>query len=151
MWKLKSKIMPKKSNDKIAKKDELGNLVSSPKLLKKMYLKTYLDRLSPNNINPTLKFLQETKETLFDERINLAKLNKTGPISQVKVDKVLSKVKNNKSRDPLGHINEIFKSGIGGSDIKVSITKMINKMKDEISVPDLIQIADITCIYVAVN
>ena len=143
--------MPKKSNDKIAKKDELGNLVSSPKLLKKMYLKTYLDRLSPNNINPTLKFLQETKETLFDERINLAKLNKTGPISQVKVDKVLSKVKNNKSRDPLGHINEIFKSGIGGSDIKVSITKMINKMKDEISVPDLIQIADITCIYVAVN
>ena len=53
----------------------------------------------------------------------------------------------NKARDPLGHVNEIFKPAIAGSDLSESNLKMCNRMKESQTVPYLLQVADITCIY----
>ena len=36
---------------------------------------------------------------------------------------------------------------MGGSDMVKSLTKMFNRIKNELSVPNQIQIADISCIY----
>ena len=42
--------------------------------------------------------------------------------------KMLSSLKNNKSRDPHGFINELFKPGVGGLDLVKSILfmKLVN-------------------------
>ena len=41
---------------------------------------------------------------------------------------VLKKLKNNKSRDPTGLINEIFKPGVIGQDLKLGMLKLFNKI-----------------------
>ena len=60
---------------------------------------------------------------------------------------VLKKLKSNKSGDPLGYINEIFKFNIAGSDLRASVKNMCNSIKEKMTVPDILQIADITCLY----
>ena len=45
-------------------------------------------------------------------------MTKTEPFTQEKVFDVLKKLKNNKSRDSLGFINEIFKPEVAGNDCK---------------------------------
>ena len=46
---------------------------------------------------------------------------------------------NNKSRDPLGFINELFKPGICGSDLEKSLLLMFKKIKEEVSFPEFME------------
>ena len=47
------------------KKDPKGNLITDKRLLEKLYLDTYVDRLKPNRIAPGLENLEKLKEYLF--------------------------------------------------------------------------------------
>ena len=47
------------------KKDPKGNLITDKRLLEKLYLDTYVDRLKPNRIAPCLENLEKLKEYLF--------------------------------------------------------------------------------------
>ena len=42
------------------------------------------------------------------------------------LDKVLKKLKSNKTRDPHGLINEIFKPGVIGEDLKLALLSLFN-------------------------
>ena len=44
---------------------------------------------------------------------------------------VLKHLKNNKSRDPFGYINELFKNEVAGKDLKTAVLKLMNRMKSE--------------------
>lgn len=61
--------------------------------------------------------------------------------------KVLSKLKNGKSRDPHGMINELFKPGVCGTDLQDSLLMMLNQSKLEIDIPKFMEIAYIVSIY----
>ena len=68
-WALKKKLSPKNTEDPpMAKKDPKGNLITDKRLLEKLYLDTYVDRLKPNRIAPGLENLQKPKEHLFQLR-----------------------------------------------------------------------------------
>ena len=56
-------------------------------------------------------------------------------------------LKNNKSRDPHGWINELFKPGVGGADLVDSILMMFNKIREEITFPEFMEFVNIVCIY----
>ena len=56
-------------------------------------------------------------------------------------------LKNDKARDPNGWINEIFKEGVAGKDLKVSILVMFNRIKSENEFPGFVRKADISTIY----
>jgi hypothetical protein len=60
---------------------------------------------------------------------------------------VLKKLKNNKTRDPQGLINEIFKPGVIGMDLKLAILNLFNGIKVELYFPQFLQFANITTIY----
>ena len=60
---------------------------------------------------------------------------------------VLKTLKQGKSRDPNGWVRDLFFSDIAGKDLKVSILKLFNKIKEENFIPDFIRKADITTIY----
>ena len=45
------------------------------------------------------------------------------------LDRALANLKNNKSRDPEGYINEIFKIGVIGTDLKKSLLEMLINLK----------------------
>ena len=62
------------------------------------------------------------------------------------LEKALSSLKNNKSRDHAGYSNELFKSEIIGSDLKLSLLLMFNKLKSDKLIPSFMRYANITTV-----
>ena len=58
----------------------------------------------------------------------------------IKLDKTLSNLKNNKSVDPNGMVNEVFKTGTIGSDLKLGC-------KEAQKLPKYMTYSNITSIY----
>ena len=65
----------------------------------------------------------------------------------VELDKVLSSLKSGKARDPSGLICDIFKNPICGSDLKISILKLVNKTKETLKVPQFFCNSNISSIW----
>ena len=61
------------------------------------------------------------------------------------LDKVLKALKNGKSRDPHGHIYELFK--YGGQTLKFSLLKFLNLVKRKQTYPSILQSSNITSFY----
>ena len=57
---------------------------------------------------------------------------------------VLKNLKNNKSRDPIGYINELFKPGCAGEGLKQAILNMLNQSKASFKLPEIMKLANIT-------
>ena len=68
-----------------------------------------------------LKHLEILKEELCEKRLLYASLNKSEKWDKVKLHKILSSLKKNKSRDAQGLINEIFTPGVAGADLENSL------------------------------
>ena len=148
MWSMKKKVFPKNTKPlPCAKKDVEGRLITSQNELKTLYLKTFVHRLRHRPIRDDLKHLEILKEELCNKRLEFCKLNKSRKWETEDFLKVLKALKNNKSRDPHGWINELFKPGVGGADLVQSILMMFNKIKEEITFPEFMEIVNIVCIY----
>ena len=61
-----------------------------------------------------------------------------------KLVKVLKSLKKDKSRDPQGLINELFRPEVAGSDLQNSILLLLNLIKKEQKVPIFLRSANIT-------
>ena len=61
------------------------------------------------------------------------------------LDNAISRLKNNKCRDPHGHINELYKH-LGASG-RLSLLTMLNRIKDEIIIPSNLQLSNVSTIY----
>ena len=73
MWKLKSKLCPKEHDPPMAKKDTDGNLVTSPDLLKNLYLDTYKYRLRHRKIESKYQDVLILKNQLWEYRLESLK------------------------------------------------------------------------------
>ena len=63
------------------------------------------------------------------------------------LDAVLKSLKNNKSMDPIGMINEVFKAGCIGSDLKEALILLFKGVKANQYLPIYMNLSDITTIY----
>ena len=63
------------------------------------------------------------------------------------LDKALKALKKDKARDPNGWVNEIFKEGVAGRDLKCSMLIFFNRMKTENKIPQFFRKADVATIY----
>ena len=79
--------------------------------------------------------------------MKLAQKKKTAPWTMEDLDKVLKYLKDNKSRDPFGLANELFKENAAGDDLKCAVLKLLNRIKSEQKYPEALEICDITSIY----
>ena len=147
MWKLKNLMCPKIKDPPMAKRDKNGSLITSPSLLKRVYLETYKERLKPREIKPELLDLFYLKSELWDLKLEELEANKTKLWSIEELERVLKSLKNNKTRDPQGLVNELFKPGIIGEDLKLGILELLNCIKIEQKIPKFMQEANITTIY----
>ena len=91
--------------------------------------------------------IKTLKDELFYLRLNLAKRAGSEPWEMKHLDKVLKSLKNKKARDPHGMVNDLFKPGVIGINLKMSILKLMNLIKETSFIPDFIQWANITSIY----
>ena len=91
--------------------------------------------------------IKDLKTELFNIRLKLAQKSITAPWTLTHLDKALKSLKNDKARDPHGWVNEIFKDGIAGKNLKLSLLRLLNNVKDENYIPEFIELADVTTIY----
>ena len=90
---MKNKIIPKNTEPPIAKKSKNGILITSPDLLKKLCLDTFVERLTPNQIKPEFEHFEHLKNILFEERLEFARKMISDPWEQEKLDNLLKKLK----------------------------------------------------------
>ena len=79
-----------------------------------------------------------------DENI---KRSKSPPWIQSELELAVKSLKNNKTPDPNGMINEIFKAGCAGSDLQEFLLILYNGMKESQFIPSFIPLENITTIY----
>ena len=119
LWRLKRDLCQTQLEPPSAKLDKNGTLITSPNLLRKLYLETYTERLRNRDIKPELRELYSLKCELWDLRLARLKNSKSKLWTLADLEKVLKKLKTNKTRDPHGLINDIFKPGVIGQDLKM--------------------------------
>ena len=147
LWRLKRDLCQTQPEPPSAKIDKKGTLISSPNLLRKLYLETYTERLRNREMKPELKELYFLKCELWELRKEKLKASKSKLWTLSDLEKVLKKLKTNKTRDPHGLINDIFKPGVKGQDLKLAMLKLFNSIKAELKIPKMLQFANITTIW----
>ena len=63
------------------------------------------------------------------------------------LEATLKSLKTGESRDPENIVNDIFKEGVIGDDLKYSMLLMMNKIKKETQIPECMKTANITMIH----
>ena len=148
MWSIKRKVFPKnKESLPFAKKDCDGKVITSQHLMKSLYLDTFLHRLRHRPINKEYCQLKCLKEELFRKRMEYSMKIKSEPWNESQLKKVLTSLKNNKSRDPHGMVNELFKPGVIGQDLFGSLLMLFNKIKATLTIPRFMEFCNIIGIY----
>merc|ERR1719319_1043148 len=91
--------------------------------------------------------MKTDKEELCNLRIEEAKYKKSNPWTLEDLEKVLKYLKKKKSRDPNDLANELFHNETAGSDLKEAILLLMNKIKDNLEIPEALEKCNITSIY----
>ena len=147
VWKIMNKIWPKYSESlPTAKLNHVGRLISAPSEIKKLLAKEYRERLRTRTMRSDMSYLKEKKKRIFQMKLKLATSNKSKPWTIRDLELALKNLKNNKSRDPEGLINEIFKINVIGTDLKNSLLMMFNALKREQLIPNFMKKTTITTI-----
>ena len=148
LWSLLKKKFPKTAHaTPVGKKDRKGKLITNHMELKHLYLKTYTQRLRNRPIKEEFQELKDLKDGVFDARLKLASKKKSEPWKMEDLEAALKALKKDKSRDPNGWCNELFKDGVAGQHLKLSLLNFLNKMKSENMIPDFVRLADISTLY----
>ena len=147
MWLVKKKIFPKPKSTPTLKLDELGNRICGKSALKQLYLRTYRARLEHRQINERYLPLRKLKEELWNLRYLKLKCKSSSPWSMQELVLATKTLKNNKSRDPLGMIAEVFKPEVTGNHMKESLLNFLNMILETFFLPEELLLSDITSIW----
>ena len=60
---------------------------------------------------------------------------------------MLKSLKTGKAKDPFDMPNEIFRPDVAGSDLILAITKLMNRIKDELNFPEPINVCNVTNLF----
>ena len=91
-----------------AKRDITGRIITDPSGLKNLYQETFTHRLRSRPPKQSAADLYELQENFLDKRLAVTANKKSPEWTRKKVIQVMKSLKKNKSRDPLGLVNEIF-------------------------------------------
>ena len=91
--------------------------------------------------------MADLQESLLRKRLALSRFRKSAPWTEKDVITVMKSLKANKSKDPHGMINELFKFPNAGADLIKSITVMMNRIKEQCYVPDMVRFKNVSAIY----
>lgn len=147
LWKIKRKLAPIEMDKPMAKFDKDMNLITAPDLLKQLYIGTYKARLSTRIMKSDLMDIYMLKNELWSSRLKNLIEKKSIPWNITNIDTALKFLKNNKTTDPHGMVNEVLKEGCIGTGLKQGLLMLLNGTKENLLVPDFMSYANITSIY----
>ena len=147
VWKLLKHKFPKfQTPNPIAKRNYNGKLITDLEEIKSLLEKEYTDRLRVRPVRPDLGDLECRKKEIFELHLRLAEGISTKPWLMKDLERALMNLKIKKSRDHEGYINEIFKEGIIGTDLKKSLLTMFNKLKMYKIIPEFMKKPNLTTV-----
>ena len=148
IWKEMSKAYPKKTKLLPAGvKNVQGKVITNPDEKKKVILDHFEHRMRKRPLKDEVKEETLQNKELFAKRLRDSKKKKSDPFEMDELEIVLNDLKTGKSRDPDNYIRELFRDGVIGTDLKLSILIMMNKMKSQIAIPDALKHANITMLH----
>ena len=147
IWKVLKSLGPKfKSSNPMAKGNHRGKIISNSDQIRALLAKEYKQRLRARPKRSDLGDLEIRKNETFDLQMKLAEANISKEWNMSDLELALKGLTNNKSRDHAGYINEIFKPGVIGLDLKMSLLTMFNNLKKEKFIPAFMKYANITTV-----
>ena len=147
VWKVRDKLFPKKGESlPTAKYDKEKQLITNHEELKDLYLEHFAHRLRQRPIISELSEYKDEVEKEFESLLEVTKQVKSDEWCIEDLDKVLKTLKPKQSQDAHGIANELFLPNNIGDDLKLSLVKMCNKIKNEINIPTTLRDAFITAI-----
>ena len=128
LWKLKRKLFSNFQDPPNAMKDVNGKVLTEKDEILEATIKHYQKVLENRKIKEGLENHQEDREQLAKIRMKKCQENKSPDWDMNDLEEALKDLKNNKAGDSLGYINELFKPDIIGSDLKLALLLMLNKI-----------------------
>ena len=104
-WKIKKKLFPKYSDSPFAVYDSKEQLVTNSSDILSVMKDEFAHRLRNREISPEYNELKELKEYLCALRLEITKQSKFEPWTEEDLMTAIGRLKNNKCRDPHGHMN----------------------------------------------
>ena len=147
LWQLKRKLRGIPLEPPTAMIDAKGNLITTSSGIEALTMQVYKDRLTGHKVKDYLNVHHMQREELCEKRLKEAQANVTPPWSMEDLNCVLRQLKDNKSRDPLGLANELFKPKNAGSDLKIAVLKLMNQMKTQQVFPEPLKLSNISSLY----
>ena len=147
LWKFKKKLSPRVNDPPCAMTSSEGKLLTYDEDVRKEAVKHYKNVFKHRKMEPDLKNLEESREKLCRERLLKASDNKTPAWTEEDVKYVLKHLKTGKSRDPYDMPNEIFNPEVAGDDLIHAITKLMNRIKDELLFPVPMNVCNVTNLF----
>ena len=136
IWQLKKKFFPKnKSVVPIAKWNLSNKIITNPKELKQLYVDHFQYRMRNRPILPEYQEYQKIIENQFSDTLKITQNNKFPDWSIHDLEMVLKSLKRSQSQDTMGVVNELFMIDNIGEDLKISLLKFFNKIKNTCQVP----------------
>ena len=147
LWKLKKEMFPQGRDLPTAMLDRDGILQTDIENIKSVALDAYKYRLRNRTIKPGLEALQQLKENVCILRLKKSQRKRTQNWTMDDLNVVLSHLKKDASRDPLGYANELFNPNIAGDDLKKALLSLMNEMKEKQVFPEALKSCNITSIW----
>ena len=147
MWKKHKRLWPKwGSNLPTAKKNHKGKLISNPGAIKLLLAREYKDRLRRRPVRSDFADMRKRREEIIKLKLFLAGRKKSRDWTMDDIEEALKNLKNNKSADYEGYVNELFKLETIGQNLKQSLLIMFNKIKEKQLIPEFMNICNITTV-----
>ena len=148
VWKEFRKAYPKKSRPvPTGVKNIQGKVITNPEEKKTITLNHFKHRMRKRPTHKEVSDIVKVQDKTFLMRIEHARKNKSEEFTMAELEKVLKNLKNDKSKDFNGYINELFKEGVAGKDLKQSLLMMFNQMKNELVIPECLRTAHVTILH----
>ena len=129
IWKLKNRFSPKiKPSIPIAKMNLANKIITNPVELKKVYVKHFQHRMRTRPILDKYKSYESAIQNRFSDILNFTNENKYPDWSMQNLEDVLKSLKRSQSPDSMGLVNELFMLENIGTDLKISLLQLFNKI-----------------------
>ena len=123
-----------------------GRLISSPKELLQTLQKEYKDRLRKRNVKSYLKEHMNLMHEVTELKLAKAWKHKSPCFTIEELDIALKGLNKGKARDPHNLCAELFKLNVLGTDLKLCLLQMLNEIKEQGVIPDIMRESTVTTI-----
>ena len=121
--------------------------ITSDEAISNRAVEVYSERLSNNKIQSNFEEFEKDTNTLCEIRLKISKTKTTKAWTLEELKLAIKQLQNNKSRDPEGFINEIFKEKVAIYDLLEAVLKLMIMIKEKQQYPKNFEKCNTTSLY----